>query len=156
MKHTAIKLLATAAVAASAASAHAQNAYVVGITAAMTGPAAATYAPVIDALKAYIDHVNGLGGVNGKPIQLIIVLPPVALASILFGAHYDLSVLSIVLVLLAAFCGMVIEFLVQVIIGTTAFWITQATAVADANVSRDRALLSLQFVLARAARRHMA
>jgi branched-chain amino acid transport system substrate-binding protein len=50
----------------------AQDAYVVGVSAAMTGPGAATYAPVVDAMKAYIDHVNANGGVNGKPIRLIV------------------------------------------------------------------------------------
>jgi ABC-type branched-subunit amino acid transport system substrate-binding protein len=50
----------------------AQDAYVVGVSAAMTGPGAATYAPVVDAMKAYIDHVNAKGGVNGKPIRLIV------------------------------------------------------------------------------------
>jgi ABC-type branched-subunit amino acid transport system substrate-binding protein len=52
--------------------AHAQEAYVVGVSAAMTGPGAGIYAPVVDAIKAYIDHVNGKGGVNGKPIRLIV------------------------------------------------------------------------------------
>jgi ABC-type branched-subunit amino acid transport system substrate-binding protein len=50
----------------------AQDAYVVGVSAAMTGPGAATYAPVVDAMKAYVDHVNSKGGVNGKPIRLIV------------------------------------------------------------------------------------
>jgi ABC-type branched-subunit amino acid transport system substrate-binding protein len=50
----------------------AQDAYVVGVSAAMTGPGAATYAPVVDAMKGYIDHVNANGGVNGKPIRLIV------------------------------------------------------------------------------------
>ena len=50
----------------------AQDAYVVGVSAAMTGPGAATYAPVVDAMKAYIDHVNSKGGVNGKAIRLIV------------------------------------------------------------------------------------
>jgi ABC-type branched-subunit amino acid transport system substrate-binding protein len=45
----------------------AQDAYVVGVSAAMTGPAAGIYAPVVDAMKAYLDHVNARGGVNGKP-----------------------------------------------------------------------------------------
>jgi ABC-type branched-subunit amino acid transport system substrate-binding protein len=50
----------------------AQDAYVIGVTAGMTGPAAATYAPVIDAMKAYLDHVNAKGGINGRPVRLII------------------------------------------------------------------------------------
>jgi ABC-type branched-subunit amino acid transport system substrate-binding protein len=50
----------------------AQDAYVIGVTAGMTGPAAATYAPVIEAMKAYLDHVNAKGGINGKPVRLII------------------------------------------------------------------------------------
>jgi branched-chain amino acid transport system substrate-binding protein len=65
------KTLATILISA-AWPALAQDAYVVGVSAAMTGPGAATYAPVVDAMKAYIDHVNGKGGVNGKPIRLIV------------------------------------------------------------------------------------
>jgi ABC-type branched-subunit amino acid transport system substrate-binding protein len=61
------------ALAAFGAHAQGQKAYVIGVTAAMTGPAAATYAPVIDAMKAYVDHVNGKGGVNGYPVQLIVL-----------------------------------------------------------------------------------
>ena len=69
------KLALTTALAASLAAAQpaaAQDAYVVGLTGALTGPAAATYAPVIEAMRAYVDHVNGKGGVNGKPIRLVI------------------------------------------------------------------------------------
>ncbi len=50
----------------------AQDAYVIGVSAGMTGPAAATYAPVIEAMKAYLDHVNAQGGINGKPVRLVI------------------------------------------------------------------------------------
>jgi len=50
----------------------AQDAYVVGVSAAMTGPQAGTYAPVVDAMKAYLDHVNSRGGINGKPIRLVV------------------------------------------------------------------------------------
>src|SRR3954464_6400607 len=69
MKRTAITLAGVLA----AFSAHAQNAYVIGVSAAMTGPAAATYAPVIDAMKAYLEHVNGKGGINGHPVQLVVL-----------------------------------------------------------------------------------
>jgi ABC-type branched-subunit amino acid transport system substrate-binding protein len=55
-----------------AAPAAAQDAYVVGVSAAMTGPAAGIYAPVVDAMKAYLDHVNARGGVNGRPVRLIV------------------------------------------------------------------------------------
>ena len=58
--------------AALAAPAAAQDAYVIGVSAGMTGPAAATYAPVVEAMKAYLDHVNAKGGINGKPVRLII------------------------------------------------------------------------------------
>ena len=50
----------------------AQDAYIIGVSAAMTGSAAATYAPVIESMRAYIDHVNGKGGVNGRQIKLVI------------------------------------------------------------------------------------
>jgi branched-chain amino acid transport system substrate-binding protein len=53
--------------------AFAQDAYVIGVTATMSGPAAGTYAPVIDAMKAYLDHVNRKGGFNGKPVRVIVL-----------------------------------------------------------------------------------
>jgi len=67
MKKTLFALLVTAAWPAAA-----QDAYVVGVSAAMTGPGAATYAPVLEAMKAYLEHVNSSGGVNGKPVRLIV------------------------------------------------------------------------------------
>ena len=51
----------------------AQDAYVVGITSALTGPPASTYAPAMEALQIYIDRVNAAGGVNGKQIKLVIL-----------------------------------------------------------------------------------
>src|SRR5262245_43487404 len=50
----------------------AQDAYVVGITAALTGPPASTYAPAVDALRIYIDRVNARGGINGRKVNLIL------------------------------------------------------------------------------------
>ena len=67
MKKTLFALLLSATWPAAA-----QDAYIVGVSAAMTGPGAATYAPVVEAMKAYIDHVNLKGGVNGKPIRLLV------------------------------------------------------------------------------------
>ena len=67
MKKTFAALLVAAAMPAAG-----QDAYLVGVSAAMTGPGAGIYAPVVEAMKAYIDHVNAKGGVNGKPIQLIV------------------------------------------------------------------------------------
>ena len=64
-------LTAAAFAAAIAVPAAAQDAYVVGITAALTGPPASTYAPAMDALRIYIDRVNANGGVNGKQIKLV-------------------------------------------------------------------------------------
>src|SRR6202022_4191878 len=59
------------AAAAMVAVAQAQDAYVIGVTGAMTGPPASTNAPPIEGLRLYVDRVNSLGGVNGKKIQLI-------------------------------------------------------------------------------------
>jgi branched-chain amino acid transport system substrate-binding protein len=50
----------------------AQDAYVIGVSAAMTGPGAATYAPVVEAMQAYLAHVNEKGGINGKPVRVIV------------------------------------------------------------------------------------
>lgn len=67
------RAVAAAALAAAMAwPAAAQEAYVVGITAALTGPPASTYAPAVEALRIYIDGVNAKGGVNGKKINLVI------------------------------------------------------------------------------------
>ena len=46
--------------------------YVVGVTAALTGPPSSTYAPAVDAMRIYIDRVNAAGGVNGRKIRLVI------------------------------------------------------------------------------------
>ena len=54
------------------AAAKAQNAYTIGVTAAMTGPAAATQAPVIEMLRIYVDRLNAKGGINGHNINLLI------------------------------------------------------------------------------------
>ena len=52
--------------------AFAQESYVIGITAALTGPPASTYAPAIEALRIYLERVNAAGGINGKKVSLVI------------------------------------------------------------------------------------
>src|SRR5438309_126248 len=61
-----------AAMAALALPAIAQDAYVVGVTGAMTGPAAGTNAPSVDGLRLYADKLNAAGGINGKQIRLVL------------------------------------------------------------------------------------
>src|SRR5262249_35009994 len=51
----------------------AQDAYVVGVSGALTGPAAGTNAPPIEGLRLYVDRLNAAGGVNGKKVQLIVL-----------------------------------------------------------------------------------
>jgi ABC-type branched-subunit amino acid transport system substrate-binding protein len=67
------KLLIAAALAALPLAAAGQNAYVLGVSAAMTGPVAGTYAPVVDAMRAYLEHLNAKGGINGKPVRLVVL-----------------------------------------------------------------------------------
>jgi ABC-type branched-subunit amino acid transport system substrate-binding protein len=62
-----------APVAATQAQAQAQDAYVIGVSGAMTGPVAPNYAPVVEAMKAYLEHVNGLGGVNGRKVRVAVL-----------------------------------------------------------------------------------
>jgi ABC-type branched-subunit amino acid transport system substrate-binding protein len=50
----------------------AEDTYQVGVTGALKGRSAASYAPVVEALRLYIDRVNAAGGVNGKPVNLLI------------------------------------------------------------------------------------
>jgi ABC-type branched-subunit amino acid transport system substrate-binding protein len=67
-----LALLSAGAVAAWAAAAPAQDAYVVGISAALTGRGSGTYAPVVEAIEIYLDRVNAKGGINGHPVKLVI------------------------------------------------------------------------------------
>jgi branched-chain amino acid transport system substrate-binding protein len=69
-----LRQLAGAAIAAAlaAAPAAAQDTYTIGLTGALTGAPASTYAPAVDALRIYIERVNAAGGVNGKKINLIL------------------------------------------------------------------------------------
>jgi ABC-type branched-subunit amino acid transport system substrate-binding protein len=61
-----------AVVMAAAPPAAAQDTYVIGLTGALTGPPASTYAPAVEALRVYIERVNATGGVNGRKINLIL------------------------------------------------------------------------------------
>jgi branched-chain amino acid transport system substrate-binding protein len=65
-------LIAVIAAAAIAFPAGAQDAYVIGVTGALTGPAASTTAPPVEALRVYVDRLNAGGGVNGRQIRLIL------------------------------------------------------------------------------------
>ena len=67
-----LRKLAFAAVAILAGPAAAQDAYVIGLTGALTGPPASTYAPAVEALRIYIERVNASGGVNGRRIDLLL------------------------------------------------------------------------------------
>jgi ABC-type branched-subunit amino acid transport system substrate-binding protein len=66
------KMLCTLLLAAAPVAA-AQDAYVLGVSAAMTGPVAANYAPVVEAMRAYLDHVNSRGGINGRPVRVVVL-----------------------------------------------------------------------------------
>jgi len=55
-----------------AAPAAAQDAYTIGLTGALTGPPASTYAPAADALRLYIEGINAAGGIDGKKVNLIL------------------------------------------------------------------------------------
>jgi branched-chain amino acid transport system substrate-binding protein len=71
MRHLALAVPVAAALFA--APALAQDAYVVGVSGAMTGPVAGGYAPIVESMKAYIDSLNDQGGINGKPVRLLIL-----------------------------------------------------------------------------------
>jgi ABC-type branched-subunit amino acid transport system substrate-binding protein len=70
-----LRRLVTGALAAAAITvpAYAQDAYVIGVTGALTGPPAGTNAPPIEGLRLYVDRLNAGGGVNGKKIRLIVL-----------------------------------------------------------------------------------
>jgi ABC-type branched-subunit amino acid transport system substrate-binding protein len=69
-----LRKLSAAAVAAILAwgPAVAQDAYNIGLTGALTGPPASTYAPAVEALRVYLERINAAGGINGKKVNLIL------------------------------------------------------------------------------------
>ena len=69
--------------------------------------------------------------ISSKPIQIIIVLPPIIIASVLVCAQYDVRPQTLALAFFATAGALVIEFLVQAIIGSFAFWISHGEAIAD-------------------------
>ena len=50
----------------------AQETYTIGLTGALTGPPASTYAPAVEALRVYLERVNAAGGIHGKKVNLIL------------------------------------------------------------------------------------
>ena len=69
LKRTLLAAIATAAIALPAV---AQESYVIGLTGAMTGPAAGTLGPAVEGLRLYIDKLNASGGINGRKVNLIL------------------------------------------------------------------------------------
>jgi len=65
-------LLAAIATAALALPAAAQETYTIGLTGAMTGPAAGTLGPAVEGLRIYIEKLNASGGINGRKVNLIL------------------------------------------------------------------------------------
>jgi branched-chain amino acid transport system substrate-binding protein len=47
--------------------------YVLGVSGALTGPTASTYAPTVEAMRIYFDRVNRNGGINGKRVKPIVL-----------------------------------------------------------------------------------
>ena len=46
--------------------------YKIGMSAARTGPAAVSYTPGSEGIRVYIEKINEAGGINGRPIKLMI------------------------------------------------------------------------------------
>lgn len=65
--------LAAACAMALAAAAQAQDGYRIGLSGALTGPAAGSYAPAIEGLQLYIDRLNAAGGIDGRQVTLIVL-----------------------------------------------------------------------------------
>ncbi|MGD9768286.1 MAG: ABC transporter substrate-binding protein [Pseudolabrys sp.] len=63
-----LKLCASIALAvmASTAAVQAQEAYVIGMSTALTGPGASTVAGAAEGLKLYVERLNKAGGINGR------------------------------------------------------------------------------------------
>ena len=46
--------------------------YVFGASSDISGPVAATYAPILEGFRVYVDWLNEQGGIDGHPIELLI------------------------------------------------------------------------------------
>src|SRR4026207_455161 len=66
-------LMGALVAAALAWPAAAQESYVVGVSGALTGPAAGTNAPPIEGLRLYVDRLNAAGGGDGQKSQLSVL-----------------------------------------------------------------------------------
>lgn len=66
-----VLIIALVAVVPLAGSAAAEDAYVVGFSAALTGRGSGIYAPIKDAFDVYFKQVNAKGGINGHPVKII-------------------------------------------------------------------------------------
>ncbi|TAK47880.1 MAG: ABC transporter substrate-binding protein [Xanthobacteraceae bacterium] len=62
-----------AAISASLSMTAAAQDVVIGLSGALTGPSAGSYAPAIEGIRLYVDKVNAGGGVAGRKIKLIIL-----------------------------------------------------------------------------------
>jgi len=55
-----------------AGAAQAQDSLKIGLTGALTGPVAGTYAPAVEGLRLYLDRLNAAGGIDGRAVELLI------------------------------------------------------------------------------------
>ena len=62
-----------ASVGMAALPAVAQETYRVGLTGGLTGPTAGSYAPAVEGLQIYIERLNANGGIDGRPVELIVL-----------------------------------------------------------------------------------
>jgi ABC-type branched-subunit amino acid transport system substrate-binding protein len=67
------RCLGAIAAAAVALPAFAQDAFVIGLTGALTGPPASTNGPAVEGLRLYVERLNAAGGIKGKKINLIVL-----------------------------------------------------------------------------------
>ncbi|WP_172297309.1 ABC transporter substrate-binding protein [Pseudoruegeria sp. HB172150] len=65
-------MIAGIAVVYAAPAAMAQDTIKIGLTGALTGPVAGTYAPAVEGLRLYLDGVNAAGGIGGRSVELIL------------------------------------------------------------------------------------
>jgi branched-chain amino acid transport system substrate-binding protein len=66
------RTLCAAALAATSYSAAQADEFVIGLSGAITGPSAGSYAPAIDAMRIYFDRLNENGGIDGATVRLIL------------------------------------------------------------------------------------
>ncbi|MFM9883315.1 MAG: ABC transporter substrate-binding protein [Burkholderiales bacterium] len=68
----ALRITLISVIAALSSPSFAQDAYIVGLSGAVTGPLSNILVPSVDGIRIYLDRINAAGGIHGKQVRLVV------------------------------------------------------------------------------------